>query len=162
MPGKNLKAPSAICDRCGIRVEVTKLKKEWTGFMVCQDCFGFKPEKKASFSTQNAVPNARPGQNFTPGTTTLSSSAAAGAESVVLTSVDGVYRGSPLGIELDNSNLGYFWTIATADPTGTTVTILEPLYGAASAGNTVIVPGAMSAASVADMTEAQRRAALYS
>jgi|TARA_R110002020_G_scaffold91204_1_gene221727 hypothetical protein len=29
----------AICDRCGFDVPYLELKKEWTGFKVCSECF---------------------------------------------------------------------------------------------------------------------------
>ena len=29
----------AICDRCGFQYKYTSLKKEWTGFRVCSECF---------------------------------------------------------------------------------------------------------------------------
>ena len=29
----------AICDRCGFRYKYTQLKKEWTGFFVCSECY---------------------------------------------------------------------------------------------------------------------------
>jgi len=29
----------AICDRCGFKYKSGQLKKEWTGFYVCRDCF---------------------------------------------------------------------------------------------------------------------------
>ncbi len=30
---------NAICDRCGFKYKASKLKEEWTGFMVCKSCF---------------------------------------------------------------------------------------------------------------------------
>tara|TARA_R110000782_G_scaffold258388_1_gene348037 strand:- start:37 stop:378 length:342 start_codon:yes stop_codon:yes gene_type:complete len=32
----------AICDRCGFEYKYTSLKKEWTGFRVCSECFEVK------------------------------------------------------------------------------------------------------------------------
>jgi len=29
----------AICDRCGFQYKYTSLKKEWTGFRVCTECY---------------------------------------------------------------------------------------------------------------------------
>jgi protein-arginine kinase activator protein McsA len=28
-----------ICDRCGFEFKLLQLKKEWTGFKVCSDCY---------------------------------------------------------------------------------------------------------------------------
>lgn len=30
---------NAICDRCGFKFKASMLKKEWTGLMVCCDCW---------------------------------------------------------------------------------------------------------------------------
>ena len=29
----------AMCDRCGFKVPYLSLRKEWTGFKVCHECF---------------------------------------------------------------------------------------------------------------------------
>ena len=33
----------AICDRCGFKIRHSRLKKEWTGWMVCKPCFDPRP-----------------------------------------------------------------------------------------------------------------------
>lgn len=35
----NGKNALGICDRCGFRFKLLQLKKEWTGFKVCPQCF---------------------------------------------------------------------------------------------------------------------------
>jgi hypothetical protein len=35
--------PWGICDRCSFKVRHSSLKKEWSGFMVCADCFDPRP-----------------------------------------------------------------------------------------------------------------------
>lgn len=32
-----------VCDRCGFKVRLSRLKKEWTGWMVCRACFDPRP-----------------------------------------------------------------------------------------------------------------------
>lgn len=32
-----------ICDRCGFKVRHRKLRKEWTGLMVCRPCYDPRP-----------------------------------------------------------------------------------------------------------------------
>lgn len=32
-----------ICDRCGFKLRLAKLRKEWTGNRVCSKCFDPKP-----------------------------------------------------------------------------------------------------------------------
>ena len=34
-----LGAWNAICDRCGFKFKNSRLRKEWTGLMVCNDCW---------------------------------------------------------------------------------------------------------------------------
>ena len=38
----SVKYALAICDRCGFEYKYTSLKKEWTGFRVCNECFEVK------------------------------------------------------------------------------------------------------------------------
>jgi hypothetical protein len=134
-------APWAICDRCGFKVEVTELRKEWTGFRVCKDCYSIKPFKRPKFETVRPVRNARPDQDYSAGTTTLSVDAAAGATTIVLSSMTGVAYGASLGIQMNGGYSGYHWTTVTAIlPGGNFAVLSEPLYAAASAGNTIVVP----------------------
>lgn len=37
-----LRAWDAICDRCGFKFRNYMLRKEWTGFMVCFDCWDYR------------------------------------------------------------------------------------------------------------------------
>lgn len=37
----------AICDRCGFEYPLSRLRKEWTGLMVCPDDFDPKPGELA-------------------------------------------------------------------------------------------------------------------
>lgn len=39
LPGR----PWAICDRCSFQRRHDTLRKEWTGLLVCDDCFDPKP-----------------------------------------------------------------------------------------------------------------------
>tara|TARA_R100000544_G_C2205331_1_gene48938 strand:- start:277 stop:612 length:336 start_codon:yes stop_codon:yes gene_type:complete len=61
----------AICDRCGFRYKYTALKKEWTGFFVCSECYEPKaPQLKPvpHVADAEALRNPRPSANFTAGT----------------------------------------------------------------------------------------------
>jgi hypothetical protein len=52
----------ACCDRCGFHKYQSQLKKEWTGAMVCRECFELRhpqDELKAR-SERNNVKDARP------------------------------------------------------------------------------------------------------
>lgn len=53
----------AICDRCGQRYFLRELKKEWTGFKVCPECYEPKHpqlEPKRSINEPIAVYDPRP------------------------------------------------------------------------------------------------------
>jgi len=53
--------PRAECDRCGIVTHLSELSEEWTGFMVCSDCW--EPRHPQEYVTgiddQQFVANAR-------------------------------------------------------------------------------------------------------
>ena len=37
---------NAICDRCGFQYKNYRLRKEWTGYMVCDMCFETRQDQK--------------------------------------------------------------------------------------------------------------------
>ena len=52
-----------ICDRCGFEFKLLQLKKEWTGFKVCDDCYEPKHpqlEPKRNVSDAIALLEPRP------------------------------------------------------------------------------------------------------
>jgi PHP family Zn ribbon phosphoesterase len=56
----------AICDRCGFEYKYTSLKKEWTGFRVCNECFEVKHpqlEPVNHVADAQALQNPRPAVN---------------------------------------------------------------------------------------------------
>lgn len=67
--------------------------------------------------------------------TTLFTTAAAGASSVVVTSATGFASGDNIGIALDANTM--FWTTVSGAPVGSTVTLATPLPSQASAGASV-------------------------
>lgn len=74
-------------------------------------------------------------QSFTQ--TTLASSAASGASTVVVSSASGIVSAYNIGVQLDS---GYFqWTTVNGAPSGSTVTLTATLTGAAASGNIVVV-----------------------
>lgn len=36
---------NTLCDRCGFKFKNVELKKEWTGLMVCSDCFELRNQQ---------------------------------------------------------------------------------------------------------------------
>lgn len=69
--------------------------------------------------------------------TTLSSAAASGASSIVVTSATGISNGYYIGVELDDGTVQ--WTTVNGAPSGTTITLTDTLTGAASSGNVIYV-----------------------
>ena len=55
----------ALCDRCGQRYQYLVLRKEWTGFKVCPECYEPKHpqlEPRRRVSDPQALKDARPDQ----------------------------------------------------------------------------------------------------
>jgi hypothetical protein len=53
----------AICDRCGFRYKYAQLRREWTGFRVCSECYEPKEpqlEPLPHVSDSEALRNPRP------------------------------------------------------------------------------------------------------
>ena len=46
----------ALCDQCGQQFKLNELKKEWTGFKVCDECY----EPKRSLNEPQALLEPRP------------------------------------------------------------------------------------------------------
>tara|TARA_R110000803_G_scaffold177722_1_gene240073 strand:+ start:285 stop:626 length:342 start_codon:yes stop_codon:yes gene_type:complete len=89
----------AICDRCGFQYKYTSLKKEWTGFRVCSECFEVKHpqlEPISHIADAEALQYPRPAQ-----------SAADVAGSGVVRTIDANQMmsttGDPIGSEFNQS-----------------------------------------------------------
>ena len=130
----------AVCDRCGIHYHGSELRMEWTGLFVCGGCFNVRHPQDyvKALPEYQTVPIARPDIVASMGSTTLSSAAARSATSVVLTSVVGVSQYDPINIVLDNG--AAHSTYASADPSGSTVSLGSYLPFAAASGNAVYLP----------------------
>lgn len=50
------------CQRCGTETLLTRLRKEWTGLMVCPDCYDRRHPQDfvRGVKERQSVPNARP------------------------------------------------------------------------------------------------------
>lgn len=51
-----------LCDRCGMDYRRSEIKKEWTGLMVCDDCWDPRPIYRATPSDKISVSDPRPDQ----------------------------------------------------------------------------------------------------
>ena len=67
---------NVICDRCGVEKKNTQVRKEWTGLIVCFDCFDYRQPQDFVRGVRDdmAVPFARPDppDNYYVDTTTYS------------------------------------------------------------------------------------------
>lgn len=55
--------PYGICDRCGFKYDLSQLRKEWTGLMVCPPDYDPRPADTRPPAVKPEgvpVPNARP------------------------------------------------------------------------------------------------------
>jgi hypothetical protein len=68
--------------------------------------------------------------------TALTANAAAAATSIVVSSISGIASGDHIGVWLDSGDV--FWTTVSGAPSGSTVTLLAALTGAASSGAMVV------------------------
>ena len=128
---------NALCDRCGLKFKRSELRYTWDRLLVCDKCW--EPRHPQDFvrgrKDIQRVPDARVDTQTMQNTTTLSSGASQHDTTLSLTSVSGMYSGTSLGIALDSSVIQ--WTFITAAPSGSNVTINDPLWGDAASGNTV-------------------------
>jgi hypothetical protein len=68
------KFAKAICDRCGDKMKYLELKLEWTGLMVCEECFD--PKDPLEFPTNfpidpESLRNPRPDNDVEAGAGTI-------------------------------------------------------------------------------------------
>jgi len=128
---------NALCDRCGFKYKRSDLQYTWDNLLVCDKCW--EPRHPQDFvrgrKDLQRVPDARVDTQTMQNTTTLSSGASKHNVTLALTSVSGMYSGTSLGIALDSGTVQ--WTFITANPSGSNVTINDPLWDDAASGNTV-------------------------
>lgn len=148
-----------VCDRSGQVFYRSECRLEWTGALVAKKFWESKhPQLEIkSVKDDQSVKDARPDKSSTFGSTTTSSAASKGDRTVVLTSVTSIKNGTSIGITLDNALIQ--WTFATADPTGSTVPINEPLEDDVTSGNTVYL-SADAEENYIDLSDTERRALL--
>lgn len=54
---------NAICDRCGFQLKLYRLSKEWTGLVVCDECWDPRPpqlDPPRIYPEGQPLPDARP------------------------------------------------------------------------------------------------------
>ena len=56
-------APYGVCQRCGFKLRLTKLRKEWTGLRVCGSCLDPKPVETRA---PDVKPEGLPWRNASP------------------------------------------------------------------------------------------------
>jgi len=148
-----------VCDRSGQIFYRSECRLEWTGLLVAKKYWEPKhPQLEIrSVKDDQSVDDARPDSLYDTSTTTTSSAASKFDKTVELSSVANIYDGTSIGMTLDNEQIQ--WTHATADPSGSDVTISEGLEGDVASGNTVYV-GSNSQANFINLSDSERRALL--
>ncbi len=104
------------CDRCGFKRKVSDCRTTWDNLLVCADTC-WEPRHPQDFVKgrldHQSIPIARPDSQSMSLETTLSSSLSTYDDTVDMSSVDGVYTGTSLGITLDNGEIQ--WVHVTSD-----------------------------------------------
>lgn len=108
----------AICDRCGFEYPLRKLKKEWTGLMVCPADFDPPPAelrpprvKAEGLPKLNARPDNQTGE-YDPATDWLVTLAASGAQPTVMTT-DPTFTAGIANAAATLAGTTYAWTDTT-------------------------------------------------
>ena len=131
------------CDRCGFYYYNDQVKREWTGKLVCFDCYDPKHPQldlKSKVDRQT-VPYSRPPHEpnyLTPGNLVVTSLyvAVTGVTSTItVDSISGIVDGYVIAIQLDSNDV--YRTTVNGTPSGSTVTLTDPIRVPASSGNRV-------------------------
>ena len=129
-----------ICERTGGKFRRSEMRQEWTGAWVHQSVW----EPRHPQDSVRAVPDdtsvspVRMDVKSAVGQTTLNGTHTKFATTITLTSVSGLAKNDPIGIELDSGVV--HWSFLTADPIGSDVTINDGIWSVAASGNTVYLP----------------------
>jgi hypothetical protein len=128
-----------VCDRCGFDYRRSQMRETWDHLWVCRDCWEPKHPQltiKAKKDDQR-VPVVRPDLSSAVGSTTVGTTAAKDAKTLILTDASSLSDGDSIGVTLDDGTVQ--WTSLTSSPSGSTVSLSTLLWDAATAGNTVLL-----------------------
>lgn len=130
-----------ICDRCGFEITSNEARHEWTGLIVCGECWEPRHEQdyvKGVRDHQN-VPFARPDppDSFgAPFTAKLTAAGAAGATSLTVDATTNFTAGNYAHVSLDDGQV--FRTTIASVGGATALTIDDALPSGAAIGANVI------------------------
>ena len=137
---------NVICDQCGRKRKASECRLTWENYFVCADTC-WQPRHPQDFvhsiADRQTVPIARPDTVRAVSSTTLSSNASKYATSIDVSSISGIYQYDSIGVELDTYDatatglIKKIQWVSILDISGTTLTLMNSLWDAASSGNTV-------------------------
>lgn len=145
--------PWKICDRCGFKKRASATRKEWTGLIVCMECFEERHPQdfvRGRMDRQN-VPEPRPepvDNIIGPLTTTTTAAAVAGATTLTVSSSARFLAADRIGIMLTDGSThrAVINTVPTA--TSITLTAATKLPGSVASGALIIDYSAVSTVSL--------------
>lgn len=128
-----------ICERTGFKIRAGRTRPEWTQHIVRVESWEARQPQDfvRGVPDDQTVPDARPRQanvGIGPLTTTLSANAPAGATSLVLSTIAGIYAADTILLILDNKDTMY-GLVVSVTPSTFTILLAKPLPYSASAGN---------------------------
>lgn len=143
-----------ICDTCGFKYRRSEMRETWDHLWVCgKDWEPRHPQLDIkAIPDDQRVPVSRPDKSSVLGSTTVGTTAAADASTLILTDASTLIKGDSIGVTLDDGTVQ--WTSLTATPPANTVSLSTSLWGAATAGNTVYLSSIADVPFVIDVSAA--------
>ena len=141
-----------ICDRCGFQYRKSEMRETWDHLWVCpEDWEPRHPQLDVkAIPDDQRVPVARPDKSSALGSTTVATTAAADAYSLILTDASTLIKGDSIGVTLDDGTVQ--WTSLSGSPSGNTVSLFNSLWYAATAGNKVYLSSVADVPFVIDVS----------
>ena len=126
-----------ICDTCGFAYRKSQMKETWDKLWVCPEDWEPKHPQLSIHAKRDdqRVPVSRPDKDSQLGSTTVGTTAAVDARTLILSDASTLSNGDSIGITLDDGIVQ--WLALSASPSGNTVSLSNPLWAAATAGNNV-------------------------
>ena len=141
-----------ICDRCGFQYRKSQMRETWDHLWVCPDDYDPRHPQLdiRAIPDDQRIPVARPDQSSELGSTTVGTTAAADASSLILTDASTLIKGDSIGVTLDDGTVQ--WTSLSGTPAGNTVSLSSSLWGIATAGNEVFLSSVADVPFVIDVS----------
>ena len=141
-----------ICDRCGFQYRKSQMRETWDHLWVCPEDYEPKhPQLDVrAIADDQRVPVVRSDKSSALGSTTVATTAAADATSLILTDASTLIKGDSIGVTLDDGTVQ--WTSLSGSPSGNTVSLSNSLWYIATAGNEVFLSSVADVPFVIDVS----------